>query len=466
MAKRVIIVFLLAFLFIGVSKAEAGVIINEVKYSPTTKQWVEIYNDTDNSVDITTYKILDSGAATNGHSISAFNNGSNLILAHSFGVVAKVPEDFGAVSFPVFKSPLNIKVSSDNVVLRNESGENVSSVGIDGTAVDGNSFQLIGGVWEIAVPTPGIQNSITDNTVASSSSGTITNTNTNLNNTNIEVKPKIVEVPRIKTKIIAKNLAFANISIEFQAQNTGYSGETLYYGKNFWNFGDGDSKEQIGNFDKFTHTYYYPGQYVVTLDYYSNSYSEGVPDAVNKTAIDVVPVNILISKVGDDKDFFVEITNGSDYEMNISKWALSSFDKTFTLPQNTIISSKGKIILSPKITGFSLGDESGLKLFNREGKVVYEYTSSVVPQDEIKKVISAGTKKSITNQTKNDIESISSVLSQKEGDIVLNKEEQKGSFWFFVGFAILLLASSGAVYFIRRKKVSSSFGDDFQILDE
>ena len=152
-----VVVFLAILFFSPYSLAQANVIINEIKYSPTAKQWIEIYNDTDDDIDITKYKILDS-SVTVGHKISALGSGTNLILKHRFGIIAKAPDDFSAVSFPVFKSSLNIKVSSDKVILKNESRESISFVDIDGSATDGKSLQLINGAWQVATPTPGVEN--------------------------------------------------------------------------------------------------------------------------------------------------------------------------------------------------------------------------------------------------------------------------------------------------------------------
>jgi len=309
-----------------------------------------------------------------------------------------------------------------------------------------------------------VQNNSSPSVALQSSGGVALNPSTSTQGTT-EVKTKIVEIPKIKTKIISKNLAFVNLPIELQANNTGYSGETLYYGKNFWNFGDGDSKEQINKFDRFTHTYFYPGEYSVSLEYYGNQYSE-IPDATNKLIIDVVPLDVSISRVGDDKDFFIEISNGSDYEVDISKWILSSSSRTFILPKNTTMSAKGAITLSPKITGFNIGDESSLKLLTGTGSLIYEYKSisNIVP--EIKNNISRTEKtnfvpQKILNKTEND-----PTITANNLEAEASTSREGNSYWFFIGFAILLVASSGAVYFIRHKKVASIPGDDFQILDE
>ncbi|MEI6580685.1 MAG: lamin tail domain-containing protein [bacterium] len=479
MSKKIAFILMVVFVsFFSFHFAYAGVVINEVKYSPTTKQWIEIYNDTDNDIDITTYRILDSGAVTNGHGVVATDGGSNFIPKHGFGIIAKVPNDFGTVSFPLFKSSLNIKVSGDSVILRNDQGENISSVSIDGSAIDGNSFQLINNTWEVAVPTPGIQNYVS--TVPDGGNNTSGGSSSNFTVQNIpEVKTKIVEPPTIKTKIITKNIAFTGLPNEFKANVLGYSDEVLRYGKCFWNFGDGASKEQINNFEKFYHTYSYPGEYIVSLEYYTNYYND-IPDVTNKIKINVVPLSVFISKIGDGKDFFVEIKNNSDYEIDISNWSISSLNKRFVFPKNTIISSNGKIVLSPKITNFTTGEEKDLKLMNFFGETVHFYKPDLAVSDEVYQLNNVQKTIALANRT----ETTSLPENTEQGTITEEVEvpifndnlssnviktdisKEKNSPFFFIGFIILLIVSSVAVYFIRRKKVVLVKGDDFEILDE
>jgi len=79
----------------------------------------------------------------------------------------------------------------------------------------------------------------------------------------------------------------------------------------------------------------------VSVEYFTNYYST-TPDAVDKMIIKVIPANILISKIGDEKDFFVEISNDTNYDSNLSNWALLGNEKSFIFPKNTILKSKAK----------------------------------------------------------------------------------------------------------------------------
>ena len=467
MSRKFILFFISVIFFSSFRLVFAGVVINEVQYSPTTKQWVEIYNDTERDIDITTYKILDSGASTNGHTIIAFNDGTNLIPKHSFGVIAKAPDDFGTVSFPLFKSSLNIKVSEDKVILKNDSGE-ISSVNIDGSAIDGNSLQKVSGSWIVATPTPGLANE----TSSENPSNTISLNSDSVQDVTQETKSKIIEEPKIKTSITAKNLAFVGIPIEFQANAFGYSGEKLQYGKYFWNFGDGDSKEiklNDINMQKFTHTYFYPGEYTVSLEYYTNYYGN-VPDASNKITVKIVGTDIVISKVGDEKDFFVELTNNTDYDADISNWALSSNGKVFNFPRNTMIGSKKKMIISPKITNFSIYDKNNLKLLSPQGETIFDYGSFLFPVKSLNsKVIESESQLSVNQNNINLVKELQTPTEDIQSSAISSSIAKNNSLRIYFTTTILTIflgVSAGAVYFVRKKKTLPNSGDDFKILDE
>ena len=121
----------------------------------------------------------------------------------------------------------------------------------------GNSLQLISGKWKSAPRTPNAKNYIFSNNSSEPSTNSVI---TSIAQTTTDSKTKIVEIPKIKTEITAKALAFVGIPIEFSASATGHSNELLNYGKYFWNFGDGDSKEtKTSDTAKFTHTFFYEG---------------------------------------------------------------------------------------------------------------------------------------------------------------------------------------------------------------
>jgi hypothetical protein len=235
---------------------------------------------------------------------------------------------------------------------------------------------------------------------------------------------------------------------------------------------------QTNNPEKLLHTYSYPGDYIVSLEYYLNSYGD-VPDASDKMTIKVISTDFLISAVGNEKDFFVELTNNTNYEADISNWILSSNTKNFTFPKNTIIGSKKKMIISPNLTHFSIQDKNTLRLMTPQGKTVFDYGASIlIPVVAVptKTIIQPKSQVSVSpkqiNLDENKANSISDLQIPVENlpalvaaSDVLKDNPIRAYILAFI-FTIFIGASAGAVYFIRQKKTVSQAGDDFKILDE
>jgi hypothetical protein len=458
--------------------AFANVSINEVMYNAegADVDWIEVYNEGNSSVDLSNLCLLVSNSTSN-HSINN-NSGSQELESHEYGIIVVNSQLDSFVSKwgssgKIFTSSFSLPNVTDeeSVKIEINDGDKLSpmtsvsynlSLGSNG---DGNSLQFINGSLKSGVPTPWLGNNILPNV---DNSTTVATSSSSISKEN-EIKIKLNEAPSIKTKIIAKDISFVGLPTIFQASTIGYSDEVLRYGKYHWNFGDGDFKEQVNILDKFSHTYLYPGEYTVYLEYYLNGYLD-IPDSKNKFIISVVPVELIISRVGDEDDFFIEIANNSDHEVDISNWSLSSGEKKFIFPKNSILSSKRKIILSPKLTNFNIIDKDNLKILTNSGNIIFSFIN---PNIEEK----SKTLKSFTPEFKNNQNKTKEL--KKEEVIILGLNEnleanvssgdtniKNNSYLFFIVFVILLVVSCVAVYFIRRKKVISKEGDDFEILDE
>ncbi|KKR43041.1 hypothetical protein A2356_03925 [Candidatus Nomurabacteria bacterium RIFOXYB1_FULL_39_16] len=456
MSKKLILALVAVVFLFKFGLAEAEVIINEIKYSPTTKQWVEIYNDGNDVVDLTQYKILDAGAAVNGHSISLC---SKQLSPHSYAIIAKVPEDFSGSVFTLCKSPLGIKSTADDTVVLKIGSSSIDTVSVpEGSAVNGNSLQLIGSSWTGATPTPGEENQPSSNN---------SDEEENISNDEKEEIPEpkkqaVQKLQKSKVQIVSTKLAYVGVPFPMEGSGTGILGEKLTRGVYYWNFDDGDFREVKAVIkDKFTHTYFYPGDYNVTFEYYPNVFTD-TPDATTEITIKVLEPKILISGVGEASDFFIEIENVTGHEANLSNWVLGSDYKVFTLPKNTTLSSNKKMIISPRVSHFSIEDKSSLKLMTPEREVVFEYMSSAVPQAKVtvKKSSSVVIKEEQPLIAAKDL-TAASILGQSK------KDSNSSSSFSFIIFLLFMGASVGGVYFIRRhRKMSPTPADDFEILDE
>jgi hypothetical protein len=162
--------------------------------------------------------------------------------------------------------------------------------------------------------------------------------------------------------------------------------------------------------------------------------------------------------VGDTKDFFIELTNNANSDMDISNWVINANGKIFILPKNSVILSKKQMTISGKITGFTIGDQNNLKLYSGTGELVYDYNVGITTA----KVTDVGRLESRrpTSVTPISASALDFQVPEQNTDSPSSSPIIPIASFIFIG------ASAGAVYFIRRKKVVSKDGDDFEILDE
>ncbi|MFA6524148.1 MAG: lamin tail domain-containing protein [Candidatus Paceibacterota bacterium] len=499
--SRIIFVLVGIVFFFGFKYSSASVIINEIMYdvegSDTDREWIEIYNNGSESIDLSGWKLNE---ANTNHSIAVFQ-GENSLGANSYAIVVGNPQKFlidwsnflGTIfdsSFSLNNDPGEFLALKDSSLSIKDELTYTTSIGAAG---DGNSLQLINGEWKAGSPTPGASNessSGSDNTTNTGNNddtnitnniednNTDTNTNEDFSTETTTETKTTIKNPTMKAKILTKTLAFIGQPLEFKSSILGYSNENLVLGKIFWNFGDGSSLEQNNNFTKFNHTYLYSGEYPVSMEYYSNYFLD-TPDAVNKIIIKVVPMTVSISKVGDAKDFFVELTNNSNYEIDISKWTLNANGKVFVFPKNSVIMSKKAITISGKITGFVLGDEKNLKLISGTGEIVFDYNSLFSNNEIVVEPVKTSVKNyAIKNEIENTVEDkmpdTTNQAQISDTDLsaiaVLGDTQIKGTnnYLFFGIFGVLLALVGVGVYFIRKKGSVSNIkeGNDFEILDE
>ena len=524
MSKKFIFVLVGVIFFFGFKLASASVIINEIELNPTSERFIELYNSDSSSVDLTGWYIQRKTQTGSdfGSLVSKTNFENKTIGANDYFLISRNSIE----NADIVLSSLTL-TESNTIQIKNSAGEVVDKVGYgdcDGSLApnptEGQSIQKNNsGSWIAGSPTPGASNEVSsggddsdigndntddtnntdnaDNSNNTENNNTDTNTGTNSSHgTSTTTKAKAIKNPTIKAKILANNLAFVGQPLEFKSSVLGYSNENIVLGKIFWNFGDGSSFQQINNFEKFNHIYLYPGEYSVSMEYYS-SYLSDIPDAVNKIVIKVVPVTVSISKVGDAKDFFIELTNNSDYEIDISKWMINANGKMFVFPKNSVIMSKKAITISGKITGFVLGDEKNLKLISSTGETVFDYNSlftqdEIIAKTPIKSSVNTPPVEPVHNAPQSDISGDKSEnladdqtpdkMSDKtpnqtqvsddnlSATAVLGDTQIKGTnnYLFFGIFGILLAGVGIGVYLIRRNRIPTNTedGNDFKILDE
>ncbi|MFA6256759.1 MAG: lamin tail domain-containing protein [Candidatus Paceibacterota bacterium] len=468
MSKKLILVLTMGIFFSGFSVANAALVINEFVSDPDSgSEWIELKNDSSSEINLDgwSWTELASPGGDTEHE-SSQKNLSGTVSANGFFV---------------FEMSSALNNAGDSIGLYNGGNlvDRVSfgtvagySKNLDASA-KGKSGALVSGNWQTnQVPTKGganasggsSENNSEDNNDSNSSQGSSSSSDT----------PATVATPaKIKTEVTVRSVAYVGIPQSFQGKVM-QGGTQLSHGRYFWNFGDGDFREvKVINTDKFTHTYYYPGDYTIVFEYYPDHFAEE-PEATTKINIKVIKPEVTISRVGDASDFFVELMNNTSYDVDLSLWKLSSHSKSFTIPKNTNIFANKKLIISGRTSGLNISDLPGLKLVSPDQETIFEYFSYAPSAKAIPKApksVGVNNSQNLTPELVLGDDDTSfrnlgaNVALADAGDDYDTSGLFSSLIWpvVFLGF---MSVSAYAVYLVRQKKASPNASDEFEILDE
>lgn len=386
---RVVLVLTVLFcVHSRVARAADGFVISEVMYDPagtdTNREWVEIYNGSSAAIDLSGHFFLTDGITSAHHGLAAVTTSS--IAAGEYAVIVQNVDSFKA-DFPaydglIFDSSWSGLTASSGKTLAviDSSGAVLDQVTYDptiGANNDGSSLQRgSDGVWHAALPTPGAAVSTQSNNSDSGGSTTDTNTNSGTGGglpQSINPKTTPVVPPHMEATLTIPKNGVSGIPFTISCSVIGLAGETRNYGMTRFAFGDGDSYSGKPT-DSFTHTYSFPGTYVVTFEYRSYLY-ENNPDISERAVIEITDPAVSITRF--EQNGLVEISNTSKTDADLSGWVLSplpaSNEAAFTFPPGTILLAEKKIILPARVTGFSVGAHSPLGLMLPSGVVSFVY---------------------------------------------------------------------------------------------
>lgn len=451
MSKKLILILVVVVFLSKFNLAQADVVISEVKISPIEDRLIKLYNDGSSAVDLTGWYI--QRKTQTGASFGS-------LVSKTYFENKKIEQ---GGYFLISRSLDNSDIILGSLTLTESNAIQIKNS--EGAVVDKVCWGDVNDCSGNNLPNPSPGQSIL---ITGQASATAVSTDANQGDESLaqdiavtpSPKAKISEEPAIKAKILVNTLAFTGEPLSIKTNVTGFSNESVVLGRAYWNFGDGASLEQINNFEKFQHIYYYPGEYVLSLEYYQNSFSK-TPETSGKVIIKVVPTSVVISKVGDAKDFFIELSNNAPSDIDISGWIINANGKIFVLPKNSVIISKRQMTISGKITGFAYGDQYNLKLFSGTGEQVFNYSPGALP---VKILAKSPTPVKVSTATQPIQASALAINSQ-------NPESPDGPYSspiIPVVSAVFIGTSAYGVYFIRRKKTASvsAVGNDFEILDE
>ena len=135
----------------------------------------------------------------------------------------------------------------------------------------------------------------------------------------------------------------------------------------FWTFGDGTSSPG----QSVIHSYAFPGTYEVVLNA-----TTGSDYAVSRTKVTVLPPTVTIREFN-PKVGYIELQNTGSRESNIGEWKLLVDSHDFSLPQDTIISAGGTLLLPLSVvTGGESVVGGQVKLRDPQGTLLSTYDTS------------------------------------------------------------------------------------------
>lgn len=360
-------IFTIVF-FSWVSFANASIVINEIQLKPTEERFIELYNSGSSPINLTNWYIQRKTASGSsfGSLVSKTYFEGESIIAGGYFLISR-----NLINYTdIIVGSLTL-TESNTIRIKNASQEIVDDVEWGSVSEDKSIQRDSDGNWEEFFPTPGEPNEevIVSNEEESNNQAVFSGTTTPIQQTSI--------IRKVKADIVIPKVIFVKTPFLISSLITTNRKETLVFGKYRWNLGDGTTRE-YSNLKEIEHTYFYPGEYVILLDYFE--YGKLKPDASDRIIIKVIPSEISISSVGSSGDAFIELENKSNYEMVLSNWVIRAGIRQFVIPVNTTLLAKRKLKISPRITGFEMSDLEFILLTNPKGEV-----STVYPEKRVER---------------------------------------------------------------------------------
>jgi hypothetical protein len=365
---KIIGAVLIAFIF--PLFANAAIVINEVMYdvegTDTDREWVELYNNGSEAVVIVvgsgsgSWRFVDSSAHT-----LKLESGSATLEAGAYALVLKNMSQF-AVDYPavggnIFSSAIALTNTAAAVSIKDGTGGVLDEFSYNkdqGAAGDGNSLQRSGDDWIAATPTPGAVNASEPTVIEDNDA-----TDTDDDNDDDEVATTSSTLGSFTISVAKKRVVTVGSSVNFVAKPSRKA--AAEQGRFEWSFGDGAANTGLS----VEHTYDFPGTYVVMVNGEAGDY-----EASARTEVQVIEADVDITAVITEGKTYIEITNQTAYELNMSDWQLESASSTFDFPTGMMIKSKAVLRIPGSISTLSPQGEVSLRL--PSGEVISTYDSS------------------------------------------------------------------------------------------
>jgi len=469
------ILLLLVLFFAPIFASASSVSINEIMYdapgTDTGHEWIEIYNSSSSSVDVSTWKFFEEGS---NHGLTSASGGAS-IPSGGFAIITSDPVKFSE-DFPSYSGILidsswsSFNNVGESLALKDGGGSIVNQVDYVGGSIavgDGNTLQLVSGSWVSGAPTPGSENS-------GSGSGNNDEENNDEENNSVITQSDDEEVlKKIYNGMVAKvemeSNAVVGVPNKFKVKIYDEYGRQSMVGYFVWNFGDGVTTDQKDILE-FEHIYKKVGKYVAYLDYFKRNRTN-IPDASIKVIVNVIEPGLVISSI--DSSGNIEIKNEGTSDRDISGWVMNSLGQIFVLPSRSIIMSKSSMFVNSLAHQFpNLNPYSKLDLYLPTGEHYLTFpkvaeTPKVIQTSSPVNIVKSSTIKTALEEEITEPEIVIEPKSQTSS-VVLSLEEEKSGInpKLFIGaFVLFCLIVMFAFYrFNKHKPESGNDADEYKIL--
>jgi len=368
--KKYTTIFIL-FLFPMISFAQVR--LNEFMYdvpgTDSKREWIEVYNGGEVSVDLSEYFLIESGKS---HGLNIFS-GVNTLSSGDFAIIASDAESF-MIDHPEFSGNLFDSVFSLNntgeTIELSLSGEIIDSVNYNpeiGGKGDGSTLQFYDGVWIASEMTPGVENKntpIIEESNEETEDSVSDNKNISSHNDQVELSFE-EEKNELSVGVGRERSVILNSPIKFKAISNSNSRN-----KFFWSLGDGSSKEG----KEIEHYYKYPGNYTLILQGYNKNNK-----AVTRTKIKVINPEIELDYI----ESGLIIKNKSNSEINVGEFTVEQDNNEFKLSENTIIDPDASIGIPFEIFNFDVKKCKNISLYYPNHKLLKSFFISDNEYNEI-----------------------------------------------------------------------------------
>jgi len=334
--------------------AHAEVFITEIMYAPAgtdaDHEWIEVCNDGSTAIDIENWSLFENDT---NHSLEVSSGGASLGLGDCAVLADDAPTflaDYPIFSGNVLDSVFSLRNTGETLTLKNSDGEVVDTATYsdgDGASNDGNTLHRAGNSFVAGAPSPGSETAVgtgDNGTQASDSDEGAPKQEGGGVVTLYSYESVTIEPPEdVFLRVPEMMLTTVGARTTFKAESYSAIGSAVADGVVRWSFGDGG--EAVGR--EVTHTFLYPGEYIVTATFERESLFDIQQIRVTAVALNA---SLYIEAHGE----WVAIVNHSESQFDVSDWRLVAAGQYFNIPENTFIPADGEVRFPTTITKLSI----------------------------------------------------------------------------------------------------------------